>query len=477
LIVENFAANMPSFGKFAILSCAFSVAAHEQSRPDYALKWAQFKAEFGKVYKSKDEFGYGEDEEGKRFEIFKSNVDTIESVNAQNLSYKLGVNVFADLTSEEFAAQYMGFKKPDQVWENLPYLGRQNYSGKPLASSVDWTTKGAVTPVKNQGQCGSCWSFSTTGALEGAWKVATGKLVSLSEQQFVDCDHVDEGCNGGLMDNAFSFAEKNAICTEESYKYEGKKSTCESSTCTVGIPKGGVLGFQDVESSEQALMEAVAQQPVSIAIEADKAAFQLYHSGVLQGKCGAELDHGVLAVGYGTDGEHDYWKVKNSWGPSWGESGYIRLLRGKGKTGECGILKQPSYPKVSGTPGPPPTPPTPPSPGTTHYEKPPCQTDEVDASIQGAGGDVCAPKCDGSTCPTDVPPGTKAKPQCILEDSSSGEKYCALQCILPDSCPSGSNCARIGGVVGVCVYPSSTASSKKTFAVTVPPEPMSYISV
>mmetsp|Transcript_158476 Transcript_158476/g.289007 ORF Transcript_158476/g.289007 Transcript_158476/m.289007 type:complete len:469 (+) Transcript_158476:83-1489(+) len=468
---------MPSLGVFAIISFASAVAANEQPQPNYGDMWAQFKTDFGKDYKLGSV--KGDDEEQKRFDIFKSNVDIIYKVNAQKLSYTLGVNQFADLTQEEFAAQYMGFKKPEKVWDSLPYLGKHKFSGKKPADSVDWTTKGAVTPVKNQGQCGSCWSFSTTGALEGAWKIATGQLTSLSEQQFVDCDHVDEGCNGGLMDNAFSFAEKNAICNEESYKYEGKKSTCESSTCKVGIPKGSVLGFQDVESSEQALMEAVAQQPVSIAIEADKAAFQLYHSGVLQGKCGAELDHGVLAVGYGTDGKHDYWKVKNSWGPSWGESGYIRLLRGKGKTGECGILKQPSYPKVSGTPGPapkPPTPPTPPSPGSTHYEKPPCQSDEVDASIEGADGHVCAPKCDGSTCPTDVPPGTIAIPSCLLEDSSSGEKYCALQCI-PNACPSGAKCAQIPGGIGVCVYPSSTISPKKTLAVNTPPQPTSYISV
>jgi len=462
LVLDNLTDTMPSLGVFAIISFASAVAANEQPQPNYADMWAQFKTDFGKDYKLGSV--KGDDEEQKRFDIFKSNVDIIYKVNAQKLSYTLGVNQFADLTQEEFAAQYMGFKKPEKVWEDLPYLGKHKFSGKKPADSVDWTTKGAVTPVKNQGQCGSCWSFSTTGALEGAWKIATGQLTSLSEQQFVDCDHVDQGCNGGLMDNAFKFAETNAICTESSYPYKGKKSTCEASSCTVGIAKGDVSGFHDVESSEEALMEALSQQPVSIAIEADKAAFQLYKGGVLQGACGSDLDHGVLAVGYGTDDVNNslnYWKVKNSWGPTWGESGYIRLLRGKGGPGECGLLKQPSYPKVSGKPGP--TPPTPPPgpPGTTHYEKPPCQSDEVDASIQGAGGEVCAPKCDGSTCPTDVPPGTKAKPECILQDSSTGAKYCALQCVLPGSCPSGAKCARIGGIVGVCVYPTSEASSKK----------------
>merc|ERR1711979_168879 len=375
-------------------------------------------------------------------------------------------------TADEFAAQYTGLKKPENMWGDLPYVGRHNYSGAALADSVDWTTKGAVTPVKNQGQCGSCWSFSTTGSLEGAWKIAGNPLTSLSEQQFVDCDKVDQGCNGGLMDNAFKFAEKNAICTENSYPYKGRGGTCEAASCTVGIPNGDVKGYKDVTSdSEQALMSAVQQQPVSIAIEADKSAFQLYRSGILSSTCGTSLDHGVLLVGYGSDSGKDYWKVKNSWGTSYGENGYVRLLRGKGGAGECGLLSgPPSYPVVSGSPAPGPSPgpapPSPPSPGSTHYEKPPCRSDEVEASVQGAGGELCAPKCDDTgSCPTDVPAGTSAKPQCILQDSSSGSKYCALQCFL-SGCPSGAKCAMIGGIEGVCVYPDANSALSKTLVVT-----------
>jgi len=285
----------------------------------------------------------------------------------------------------------------------------------------------------------------------------------------VDCDKVDQGCNGGLMDHAFQFAEKNAICTESSYPYKGRGGTCEASSCTVGIPRGDVKGYKDVTSdSEQALMSAVQQQPVSIAIEADKMAFQSYKSGILSSSCGSNLDHGVLLVGYGTDGGKDYWKVKNSWGTTYGENGYVRLLRGKGGSGECGLLSQPSYPVVSGSgpaPGPPspPTPPAPPSPpspsGSTHYEKPPCRSDEVDVTIQGFDGETCTPKCTNNACPTDVPEGTTATPQCVLQDSSSGDKYCALTCLI-GGCPPGASCKR-QGLTGLCLYPQANANVKE----------------
>merc|ERR1712014_113224 len=265
----------------------------------------------------------------------------------------------------------------------------------------------------------------------------------------------------------------NAICTEGSYPYKGRGGTCEASSCTVGIPNGDVKGFKDVTAdSEQALMSAVQQQPVSIAIEADKMAFQSYKSGILSSNCGSNLDHGVLLVGYGTDGGKDYWKVKNSWGTTYGENGYVRLLRGKGGSGECGLLSQPSYPVVSGSgpaPGPPspPTPvppPSPPSPsGSTHYEKPPCRSDEVDVQVQGLTGETCTPKCTGTTCPTDVPEGTTAKPSCVLQDSSTGDKYCALTCLI-GGCPPGATCQR-SGFVGLCMYPSSSNQAKKTFEI------------
>merc|ERR1711998_25502 len=172
----------------------------------------------------------------------------------------------------------------------------------------------------------------------GQWQIATGNLVSMSEQQFVDCDKRDSGCNGGLMDTAFSFAEGTAVATESSYAYTGRDGSCKSSF-TTAIPSGGVTGFKDVASSASALTSAIMNSPISVAIEADQAAFQQYTGGVIQSGCGSNLDHGVLAVGINSDGSI---KVKNSWGSSWGVNGYVNIA-----TSQCGITSSASYPVVS----------------------------------------------------------------------------------------------------------------------------------
>jgi C1A family cysteine protease len=301
--------------------------------------WEQFKADYGK--------NYGSEEESMRKAIFEENMEYIKTLDTE----QFGITEFADMSQSEFQSQYLSGLKAPSSSKAGAYLGRHVYNGEALPASVDWSTQGAVTPVKNQGSCGSCWSFSTTGSLEGAAQIATGKLVALSEQQFVDCDKAqDQGCNGGLMDSAFTYAEANAICTEEAYPYAGKDGTCQTG-CAAGLSKGQVTGFKDVATdSENDLMSAVAQQPVSIAVDAETV-WQFYlGKGVITSPCGASLDHGVLAVGYGTwsDGT-DYWKVKNSWGGSWGMNGYVLLKRGKGGDGECGLLKQPSYPVVAST--------------------------------------------------------------------------------------------------------------------------------
>jgi C1A family cysteine protease len=277
-----------------------------------------------------------------RFSVFTENFAAITDKNALGRSVKLGLNRFADLTNDEFMALYVnGY----ELRSEKQYI-RKGYSNIP--SEVDWTTKGAVTPVKNQGQCGSCWAFSTTGSVEGIWYIRTGKLVSLSEQELVDCSGPEgnQGCNGGLMDNAFEYIIKNGgICSEANYTYNAVQGECKS--C---IPVAKISSYVNVlPNNTEALMTAVAQQPVSVAVEADGLDWQFYMGGVVTDSCGLNLDHGVLVVGYGTDETAgDYWKVKNSWGSNWGENGYIRIGRGDkfNPAGECGILMVPSYPVV-----------------------------------------------------------------------------------------------------------------------------------
>lgn len=299
---------------------------------DYDALFAQFKQDHGKVYNG---------DEAERFEIFKANVDEIEAHNAQaeELGYELGINQFTDLTKEEFLSTYTGAKFSGNAWSEVPTLGEHTYSGEELSASVDWTQKGAVTQVKDQGQCGSCWSFSATGTMEGAWQISTGRLTSLSEQQLVDCDKRSDGCQGGFMDGAVKYAEGHGSCTESSYPYTGRDGYCRESSCSKGIPSGGITGMRTVQRSAQAMMSALMQGPVSIGVDAGR--FQSYRGGIVSNCYGQQLDHGVLAVGY----DSQSFKVKNSWGRSWGESGYIRLST---QGNQCGMLNEGIYPVVQG---------------------------------------------------------------------------------------------------------------------------------
>ena len=301
-------------------------------------EFENWKVVHGKSYDTDVEHRY-------RFAIFSQNYINIQMRNKQNRSVILGINRFADLTNDEFKANHLSKYMPKPYIKNLRPVSP---SVEDLPTEVDWVAKGAVTPVKNQGQCGSCWAFSTTGSVEGAWFLKTGELVSLSEQQLVDCSTAEgnQGCNGGMMDYGFQYIIKNGgICGESAYPYTAQDGTCGN--CTV-VAK--ISSYKDVTpNSDAALMAAVAEQPVSVAVEADGMDWQFYSGGVVTDSCGTNLDHGVLVVGYGTDSAAgDYWKVKNSWGPDWGESGYIRIGRGSkfDPNGECGILMDPSYPVV-----------------------------------------------------------------------------------------------------------------------------------
>jgi len=422
-------------------------------------QFALWKAQFGKAYASVEE-------EASARKAYAQNDAAINAHNGKKLSYTLGHNEFSDMMPEEFYATYAGSLFLNKAPKNMQ-RALIDFNASALPNSIDWVSKGAVTPVKDQGRCGSCWAFSTTGSLEGAYQIATGKLVPLSEEDLVQCDRggIDNGCQGGLMDNAFEWVEENGIATEATYPYtsgNGVSGDCDSAKSKPAVT---LTGYTDVpKGDEEALRAAVAKQPVSIAIEADRTAFQFYKSGVLDSAaCGTHLDHGVLIVGFGTDSSlgKDYWKVKNSWGASWGEDGFIRMVRGKN---QCGLSDSASYPTgvKAVAPSPPgPSPPSPP-PAKTHYGNPKdgCMQDETELQISGVGGVACAKKCSWlpwQHCPKDVPAGVTAEPECSVR--AEGHKMCTLKCNVGNDAPCGPEMKCIDlkmGGSGFCGYTNSS---------------------
>lgn len=303
-------------------------------------QFSNFQERFSKRYETIQELE-------TRFQIFRTNLRNIILHNLDHRqNFTMGINQFTDLTPQEFKDQFVGgMKAPLGSYGCLSFSS--SGSGSPL--SVDWRTKGAVTSVKDQGQCGSCWTFSATGAVEGAWAISKGQLIDLSEQELVDCatgiSYGSHGCSGGQMEGGFKFIIQNGQCSLSSYPYTAKDGTCQKCSAVAHISS-----CSDVKPNDQiSLTAAIAKQPVAVAIEADTRYFQSYSGGILTStSCGTNLDHGVLAVGYGSENGIDYYLVKNSWGTSWGEKGYVKIARSSSTNdpGICGIAKQPSFPSV-----------------------------------------------------------------------------------------------------------------------------------
>ncbi|XP_073527071.1 procathepsin L-like isoform X1 [Phyllobates terribilis] len=328
----------------AVALCLATVLAAPTTDPALDQHWQQFLTFYSKSYETR--------EAGWRRLLWEKNLKMIEMHNMESAmgkhTYRLGMNHFGDMTTEEFTQVMNGYKhKPDRKTGST-FMSPNNFEPP---KSVDWRKEGYVTPVKDQGQCGSCWSFSATGALEGQLFRKTTKLVSLSEQNLVDCSRPEgnQGCNGGLMDQAFQYVLDNkGIDSEDSYPYLGK----DDQDCQYNPDNSAAndTGFTDITSgSEKDLMKAIASVgPVSVAIDAGHQSFQFYQSGIYyEPACSStDLDHGVLAVGYGFQGEDvdgkKYWIIKNSWSEKWGDNGYVYIAKDRGN--HCGVATSASYP-------------------------------------------------------------------------------------------------------------------------------------
>ncbi|KAG8385457.1 hypothetical protein BUALT_Bualt03G0047300 [Buddleja alternifolia] len=324
-----------------ILICIFASSSYQAtsliSRDHImSMKHEKWMSQYNRYYESKEE-------KVKRFKIFKYNVDYIESFNRVGThTYQLGINQFADMTSEEFLAKYTGNSMPS--FQSSPVAPFKYENVKDVPPSLDWREKNAVTPVQSQGPCGSCWAFSAVAAIEGIVQIKSGVLTSLSEQQIIDCDGAFDGCQGGRMEKAFEFVERNGgLASDTDYPYQTMEGVC--STNTPSSLAASITGIGGVpQNNETAMLMAVANQPISVGI--DPSLFQFYRSGVLTGECGTNRTHAITAVGYGTSEDGiKFWLFKNSWGPWWGEDGYIRIQRDVDVVeGMCGLAMDLTYP-------------------------------------------------------------------------------------------------------------------------------------
>ncbi|KAL1562491.1 senescence-specific cysteine protease SAG39-like [Salvia divinorum] len=285
----------------------------------------------------------------KRFKIFRDNLQHIERFNLDgNHTYKLGINKFADLTNEEFLTKYARNFMPSFEVSSSHQSPFAYKNVEDVPSSLDWRDHNVVTPVQNQGACGCCWAFSAVTAIEGIIAIRSGKLIPLSEQHIMDCNYNNEGCKGGRMEHAFSFVIQNGgLASDTNYPYTGTQGACNHNTPS--SLSTTISGFSFVPSGDEtALLAAVANQPISVAI--DPRLFQFYHSGILTGECGTSLTHAVTLVGYGESEDGiKFWLLKNSWGTGWGDGGYAKVQRNvDAKEGMCGIALYATYPIADG---------------------------------------------------------------------------------------------------------------------------------
>jgi C1A family cysteine protease len=301
----------------AILLVVALAGAAATSELEYQNMFVSWMGEFSKTYQHEEFF--------HRFNTFKSWVDFVAAHNSANQTWEAGLNQFSDLTPAEFKAQYLTGLDVAPV----DTVVTEDMMEAADANDVDWRSKGAVTPVKNQGQCGSCWAFSAIGMVEGWGFNTAGHLYNLAEQQLVDCagSYGNQGCNGGWHDKAVDYLSTVGSCIQTDYPYTARDGACKKTCKPVVTPKKSVKG-----TTEAALASALERGPVGVAVDAS-GGFQSYRSGVFSGPCGTQLNHAILAVGSAST-PSKYWIVKNSWGTSWGSQGYIYMAQGKNL---CGI--------------------------------------------------------------------------------------------------------------------------------------------
>lgn len=302
----------------------------------------QYVETYNKVYKSQSEYE-------QRQSIFCSNYEYIESHNSKNnVNFKMDINEFADMTDMEFGLLYTNPVEQDPVDENEYTNNDDNEEVTTLPDKYDWVDVGHVSPVKNQGQCGSCWSFSTTGVVESHYSIYKNESILLSEQELVDCSWMygNLGCGGGLPTRAFRYVKRFGLSTETEYPYDAKNHLCKTVVHHYG-EKYRISGWKFIRPfNETSLTEALYHKgPISVALDASSKEFRFYKSGVMD-SCGIQLNHAVLLVGYGNEDGKDFYKIKNSWGTTYGDKGYIRISRGKHVMGTCGVASMPTYPLV-----------------------------------------------------------------------------------------------------------------------------------